>query len=262
MFQTQINIKQAPGLPGEFVDNSPRRVQTFRLYGGAAAKASGTITFAAAASNNDTATVNGVVFTFKTSPSASDKKEVALGSTATESAANLTAAINAVSTYVTAASSAGVVTCTAKEYGADGNNITLAASAATAGTMSGGKDAKPATIGHVFTQTEQGKAVQGGTGNYVGILVSPKEHALIGDITKPGLTVADGTAGSLCRFGVIYVKTTNAASIGAPACYSNADGSIASYSGSAPSGYTAIPNSEFKFVSGAADGLAILQLGD
>lgn len=262
MFQTQINIKQAPGLPGEFVDNSPRRVQTFRLYGGAAAKASGTVTFAAAASNNDTVTINGVVFTFKTSPDASDKKEVALGANATASAANLTAAINEVSTYVSASSAAGVVTVTAKEAGAAGNNITLAASAATAGTMSGGKDAYPATFGRVFTQTEQGKAVQGGTGDFVGILVNPKEHALVGSITQPSLAIPDGTTGALCRFGVIYVKTTNNASIGAPACYSNADGSIASYSGSAPAGYTAIPNAKFKFVSGAADGLAILQLGD
>lgn len=262
MLQTQVNLKQAPGMPGEFVDNSPRRVQTFRLYGGAAAKASGTVTFAAAAENNDTVTINGVVFTFKTAPDASDKKEVALGSTATESVANLAAAINEVSTYVSAASSAGVVTCTAKEYGAAGNNITLAASAATAGTMSGGKDAYPATFGHVFTQTEQGKAVQGGTGDFVGILVNPKEHALIGSITQPSLAIPDGTAGALCRFGVIYVKTTNAASIGALACYSNADGSIASYSGSAPAGYTAIPNAKFKFAAGAADGLAILQLGD
>lgn len=262
MLQTQVNLKQTPGMPGEFVDNSPRRVQTFRLYGGAAAKASGTITFAATAENNDTATINGVVFTFKTSPSASDKKEVALGANAAGSAANLAAAVNAVSTYVNASSDSGVVTLVAKEAGAAGNNITLAASAATAGTMSGGKDAYPATFGRVFTQTEQGKAVQGGTGDFVGILVNPKEHALVGSITQPSLAIPDGTTGALCRFGVIYVKTTNAANIGDAACYSNADGSIASYSGSAPAGYTAIPNAKFKFAAGAADGLAILQLGE
>lgn len=92
-------------------------------------QASGTITFSAVATANDTLIVNGVTFTAKASGAAAN--EFNIGANATASAANLAASINAsvtalVSGYVSASSSAGVVTVVASQYGKMGNLVTIA----------------------------------------------------------------------------------------------------------------------------------------
>ena len=91
--------------------------------------ASGTITFSAVASANDTLLVNGVTFTAKASGAGAN--EFNIGASATASATNLAASINAsvtalVSGYVTAASAAGVVTVSAARAGTAGNTSTIA----------------------------------------------------------------------------------------------------------------------------------------
>jgi phage tail sheath gpL-like len=92
-------------------------------------QASGTITFSAAASANDTVLINGVTFTAKASGAGANEFNV--GASATASAANLAAAINAsvtalVSGYVTATSALGVLTVKSAFYGKAGNQCTIA----------------------------------------------------------------------------------------------------------------------------------------
>jgi phage tail sheath gpL-like len=92
-------------------------------------QASGTITFSAAATANDTLIINGVTFTAKASGAGANEFNVGL--TATASATNLAASINAsvtalVSGYVTASSALGVVTVTSAFYGTSGNQATIA----------------------------------------------------------------------------------------------------------------------------------------
>lgn len=113
-----------------------------------AATATGTITIAAGnVSNNDTVTIAGVVFTFKTSPTGSNPLEVPIGSTNLVSCANLLAAITAnpfVMGQVYPTLATNVVTLTAALPGTwanvnvtlakSGVNITVSAAALTGGT--------------------------------------------------------------------------------------------------------------------------------
>lgn len=96
---------------------------------GDAAAATGTVTFSAAASADDTFLINGVTFTAKASGATGNQFNV--GATATASASALATAINAsatalVSGLVSASSAAGVLTITAKLAGVTGNAITIA----------------------------------------------------------------------------------------------------------------------------------------
>lgn len=92
-------------------------------------QASGTVTFSAVASANDTVLVNGVTFTAKASGAGAN--EFNIGADEVASAANLAAAINAsvtalVSGYVSASSALGVVTVVASQFGKMGNLVTIA----------------------------------------------------------------------------------------------------------------------------------------
>lgn len=110
--------------------------------------ATATVTFTTAApTNGETVLVDGVVFTFKTTPVAGVVTDMALGTTITEAATNLKNAINAYrntfpSHYITASSAAGVVTV--RSPGTAGNAVTLTETgtniAASAGVLSGGDD--------------------------------------------------------------------------------------------------------------------------
>lgn len=91
--------------------------------------ATGTITFSGTGAANDTILVNGVTFTAKTSGATGNQWNV--GASATASAANLAAAINAsatalVSDHVTASAASGVVTITSKFNSVAGNAVTIA----------------------------------------------------------------------------------------------------------------------------------------
>lgn len=133
---------------------------TLTSTGGTAA--TGTITVATNPSNGDTIIVNGSTVTFKTSATAAG--EVELGATASATAANLAAALNAstdpkiaAATY-SAASAVVTVTYGAEAYGAggvkgvEGNSFTLATGTAGAkvtvsgATLSGGADATAKSV--------------------------------------------------------------------------------------------------------------------
>lgn len=91
--------------------------------------ASGTFTFSGAASASDTVLINGVTFTAETSGASGNQWNI--GSSATQTAANLAAAINASATAlasgtVIATSALGVVTLTSLLSGVIGNAITIA----------------------------------------------------------------------------------------------------------------------------------------
>lgn len=120
-------------------------------------------------------------------------------------------------------------------------------------------------FGKAFTyDTVEGQAKLAGTGVFAGILVSPKEHALMGTSANTlgaSLAIPAGKAGSLCTMGHIIVRVAGAVAIGKQAQYNTTTGAIsAPASTTADSGCALIPNSKFVFVAGLEDGLAVLEL--
>jgi hypothetical protein len=106
-------------------------------------KASGTITFTGLPVADETIEVNGITYIFKVS--AENPDDITIGASATATATNAAAAINAydAGADVIVTSVAGVVTVTAASGGAGGNSITLAEAASNtavsgAGTLTGG----------------------------------------------------------------------------------------------------------------------------
>ena len=124
----------------------------------AAKSASGTLTFSAAPSANDTVTIDETTYKFVSALSAAN--DVLIGSDAAACAANLVAAINGAAgegtlygtgteanEAVTASVASVVVTVTAAEAGTAGNSIVLtesstAITASGSGTLTGGVDAQ------------------------------------------------------------------------------------------------------------------------
>jgi hypothetical protein len=120
------------------------------------------------------------------------------------------------------------------------------------------------TIGNAFTYTaapaDPSQVSMGGSGAFAGILVNGKELVRSNGLTA-GLTVSDGTIGSICSMGRVWVKVDAAVNVGYLACYNTTTGSISGIaSGSAPSGYTLIPNAKFVAVNAGAGELAVLEL--
>ncbi|WP_276122564.1 hypothetical protein [Pararhizobium qamdonense] len=112
-------------------------------------KAQGTVTFATAAPvNADKITIDGIDFTFKTTPSGS--RDMAIPASITAAAAALAAAVNNASIGITATAVAGVVTLKANSTGVSGN-VTVAKTAATPANvtttnLTGGLDATKAKV--------------------------------------------------------------------------------------------------------------------
>lgn len=108
------------------------------------AQASGTITFGANASDDDTVTIGGAVFTFKDSPVGT--YDVAVGGTTADSLDNLLIVLNASDDLrvnrATYSEDGSALTVTYGTKSVDGNTFGIAASAATASgaTLSGGVD--------------------------------------------------------------------------------------------------------------------------
>jgi hypothetical protein len=114
--------------------------------------ASGTVTFASLA-NDNTITLGGTVFTAKTS-GAAGAVQFNLGADDTEAAANAVVVINAhttIGTIVTATSDGAVITLTAKESGAIGNQFTTAISANGSVSGSGRLTSGTNRTAHVMT---------------------------------------------------------------------------------------------------------------
>jgi len=119
-------------------------------------RATGTLTLGTVVANN-TATVNGRLFTFKATPT--DLQHVLLGGTAAANAINLAAKINALEgNAVTATPATNVVTVRANAEGTAGNSIAIVGGSnvtASGATLAGGS----ATGGVKFTSSTASNTV-------------------------------------------------------------------------------------------------------
>lgn len=127
------------------LENMARIMPGSSLVATGGVKATGTVTVASVPANGDKVTINGVAFTFKTTPVSSTDlaipASVGAGATALRDAIN--ASINPLISQMSASASAGVVTLTADDAGAAANSWTLVGTATviTVVAFSGGADA-------------------------------------------------------------------------------------------------------------------------
>lgn len=120
------------------------------------------------------------------------------------------------------------------------------------------------TVGYAFTQgTNDNEAKVGGTGEFLGILVEPKQYANYNGDLSATLAVKPGTNGEICSMGHVFVKSETTFKPGYLAAYDNATGAISAYqnAGALPaSGSTQLPGKFIK-VSGASGAVGILEIG-
>lgn len=282
MVQKSVYTAQALGVPGEFYDDSPRRVAPYILRSAAGEiAAAGSITFAGNPADGDTVTVGETTYKFKTDMAAAN--DIKLGSSQSDSIATLVKVINGTGASGTdyyagtttpnasaAASASGAeVTITAKTAGTAGNSVALAATGsvmtASGSTLEGGAlSTVLPTVACVFTAgDEDNEAVIGGEGAFRGVLVGPKQYANYMNL-EATMSLPDGSIGQLATMGHILVKVGNAVSPDDAAVYNNVTGEISGIesSGSAPAGSTKIPNAKFILRSAAAGETAILEITD
>ena len=136
------------------LDNNGRL--TLATLGTGEAAATGTLTFSGVGTATETVTIGGVVYTLRAAPT-TIAGEVRIGASATETASNLAAAINAGAgagtaygsltpqhPLVSAVAAAGVITLTSRQLGIVGNQVatteTSAVAAFGAATLIGGLD--------------------------------------------------------------------------------------------------------------------------
>lgn len=266
--QTVVNRELPIGVPGEFFDNSPRRVHGYIVKAEGETvyiAATGSISFSANPADGDSVTVGETVYTFKTTPAASS--DVAVGESAEATALNLFQTINGVKEggvknplAVAVSYDAGGVNLAAETAGEAGNLVALAATgtalSVSGATLAGGGTSlqEPQTpyIARAYTIAEEGKVKIGGAGVFAGIAVSPKEYALRGGLT-PSMALANGSAVSIADMGHIVVLVKDAVSIGNPAYYDQTTGEIGT------SGVE-IKGSKFVFYNAEAGGLAVVEL--
>lgn len=232
MVQKSVYTAQALGVPGEFYDDSPRRVAPYILRSAAGEiAATGSIAFSGNPADGDTVTVGETTYQFKTDMAAAN--DIKLGSSQSDSIATLVKVINGT--------------------GASGS------------TLEGGAlSTVLPTVACVFTAgAEDNEAIIGGTGAFRGILVGPKQYANYMNL-EATMSLPDGSIGQLATMGHILVKVGNAVSPDDAAVYNNVTGEISGIesSGSAPAGSTKIPNAKFILRSAAAGETAILEITD
>lgn len=282
MVQKSVYTAQALGVPGEFYDDSPRRVAPYILRSAAGEiAAAGSIAFAGNPADGDTVTVGETTYKFKTDMAAAN--DIKLGSSQSDSIATLVKVINGTGASGTdyyagtttpnasasASASGAEVTITAKTAGTAGNSVALAATGsvmtASGSTLEGGAlSTVLPTVACVFTAgDEDNEAVIGGEGAFRGVLVGPKQYANYMNL-EATMSLPDGSIGQLATMGHILVKVGNAVSPDDAAVYNNVTGEISGIesSGSAPAGSTKIPNSKFILRSAAAGETAILEITD
>lgn len=282
MVQKTVYTAQALGVPGEFYDDSPRRVAPFILRSATGeVAASGSISFSGNPADGDTVTVGATTYTFKTDMASAN--DIKLGGSQTDSISTLVKVINGTGASGTdyfagtatpnasasAASSGSEVTISAKTAGAAGNSVVLAATgsamSASGSTLEGGSlsNVLP-TVARAFTAgAEDNEAVIGGTGAFRGILVGPKQYANYMNL-EATMSLPDGSIGQLATMCRILVQVDNAVSPDDVAVYNNVTGEISGIesSGNAPEGSTKIPNAKFILRSAAAGEIAILEITD
>lgn len=282
MVQKSVYTAQALGVPGEFYDDSPRRVAPYILRSTAGEiAATGSIAFSGNPADGDTVTVGETTYKFKTDMAAAN--DIKLGSSQSDSIATLVKVINGTGASDTdyyagtttpnasasASTSGAEVTITAKTAGTAGNSVALAATGSvmsvSGSTLEGGAlSTVLPTVACVFTAgAEDNEAVIGGTGAFRGVLVGPKQYANYMNL-EATMSLPDGSIGQLATMGHILVKVGNAVSPDDAAVYNNVTGEISGIesSGSAPEGSTKIPNAKFILRSAAAGETAILEITD
>lgn len=282
MVQKSVYTAQALGVPGEFYDDSPRRVAPYILRSDAGEiAATGSIAFSGNPADGDTVTVGETTYKFKTDMAAAN--DIKLGSSQSVSIATLVKVINGTGASGTdyyagtttpnasasASASGAEATITAKTAGAAGNSVVLAATGSvmsvSGSTLEGGAlSTVLPTVACVFTAgAEDNEAVIGGTGAFRGVLVGPKQYANYMNL-EATMSLPDGSIGQLATMGHILVKVGNAVSPDDAAVYNNVTGEISGIesSGSAPAGSTKIPNAKFILRSAAAGETAILEITD
>lgn len=278
--QNTVNKEYAIGMAGEFADDTPRRVSTYKGFTVKAVKATGTLTGTGNFTASDTVTIGVQTYTFKAEVASA--YDVLIGSDLAGSLTNLAKAINGNGTagtdygtgtianvLVTAEATATTVVITAKVAGTSGNSIatTETGSACSFGgaTMSGGVDGVNAKIAVAYTSNgTEGEAVVGGDGVFLGIAVNPKEYIRYNNF-EATMEVPNGTAVQLCTFGHIFVKVTADVSVGQAGYFNTSTGEIKGATAGTDlsgSGFTEIKNSKFIEISASAGKIAILQLGD
>lgn len=282
MVQKSVYTAQALGVPGEFYDDSPRRVAPYILRSAAGEiAATGSIAFSGNPADGDTVTVGETTYKFKTDMAAAN--DIKLGSSQSDSIATLVKVINGTGASGTdyyagtttpnasasASASGAEATITAKTAGTAGNSVALAATGSvmsvSGSTLEGGAlSTVLPTVACVFTAgAEDNEAVIGGEGAFRGVLVGPKQYANYMNL-EATMSLPDGSIGQLATMGHILVKVGNAVSPDDAAVYNNVTGEISGIesSGSAPEGSTKIPNAKFILRSAAAGETAILEITD
>lgn len=114
------------------------------------------------------------------------------------------------------------------------------------------------TIGYAFTSGTEGKAACGGTDDFVGILVNPKQYANYNIGLGASNTVPDGIQASLCKFGRVWADVGGAGNVGDSIYYVNATGALGA--GTAGAGQTQIPNCKIFYYPATSNGLAVIEL--
>lgn len=272
--QTQVKKEFALGMAGEFYDDSPRRVTTYKGFGTKPVKATGTLTASSTGpANNDTVTIGVQTYTFKTSPASA--YDVALGSSTATALANLADAINGElegtpkNVLVTASATSTTVVVTAIEAGADGNSIATTETGTNlafgGATLSGGVTAVNAKIGVAYTSlTAEDEAKVGGSGVFLGIAVNPKDYVRYNNF-EATMEIPNGVGVQLCTFGRVLVKVVGNVSIGQAGYFNTSTGEIKGATAGTDlsgSGFTEIKNSKFIIKSALATEIAVLELGN
>lgn len=243
--QTQVNIKQAIGTIGTWVNDALKSAVAYVVKGSngsAAVAATGSIKIDSQPTAAEKVVANGVDYTFVSGTPATPY-EVEIGASAAGTATNLAKAISDTSPFFSAEAAAAVITLTARQAGAVGNSYTLSTDSEdiTITDMANGADAiagTNATIGRAFTLDADGSsAVMGGTGAFLGIFVNPHNQAIYNGLT-PTLNVPDGVSGAMAKSGYIFVALANDANVGDGVFFTNATGALSA--GTASTGQTQI----------------------
>lgn len=273
--QTQVKKELALGMAGEFYDDSPRRVTTYKGFGTKPVKATGTFTTTGTFTANETITIG--VQTYKFVASASNPYEFDDGeanNTAT-ALANLAKLVNGEvegtpkNVLVSASATSTTLVVTAIEAGAGGNSIATTETCTNASfggtTLSGGVTAVNAKIGVAYTSlTAEDEAKVGGSGVFLGIAVNPKEYIRYNNF-EATMEVPNATAVQLCTFGRVLVKVVGNVSIGQAGYFNTSTGEIKGANAGTDlsgSGFTEIKNSKFIIKSALATEIAVLELGN
>lgn len=118
-------------------------------------------------------------------------------------------------------------------------------------------------VGCVFTQSTTGDSVAkiGGSGDFLGVCIEPKQYANKSGLTAT-LNLAAGQIGEICSMGHLYIKSATAFKPGYLAEYEPATGVISAIEDTLSTATAVqIPNAKFIQVSGAAGHVGILELG-